>query len=693
MSPKEQLIERWTKSLDDNAEQQLHAMGMLHETIDPESAELASNLNTLKEVTPTQQKHRARALLFCAGLAVILFCIIAWNSAQMYPTVRSLWKFSQLGYFDEPKVETTNPEEKFLLYGDTTRTSKADQIRALWEREPNNPAYYAEYARYYYKEKKSLPMDFLKTAKRIDPDNGWFLYFAACDLAKDTTEQIGNIAHPLSPISVEDYEKLTREDRANVTEPIIYEIKIKNTKRANQALLLWRESLTKPRYDSYDLAMHCKRYPILSKFSGIPDLLQTQLYTQSFFSASNGSPSYLSSLLAASLQNQQLSNREIEELMKSIDKHIFRSAEKDQNSVIHELIVFSTICQINQQIRILNPHQIDPTIVETWKKRETSITSHALEKYLSKKQRQKEDPHTDKGWEKTTILTNQLIRGLEVVLTEPIRPHPSEIAPLRYAEHSFTMRIVAVFFSIIVMLFFPFNLAFPRRKPLLRLGAELWPTIPWSSHVKLFSWSLLVPISYFACLYWFTPLAGKDTGFKEMFLVPYVPAACVGLIMLVLPRILIHHSTKHWEMMGQQKKSWSLVIGWLCLILALIPMHAMTLPMLQDWSEEMLYTAIGFCTIPSLLWLIINGLRERFSRQPYRRVMHALRRTMLLPCSAASIVVLVCTIFALQSMETYWVKKDTLLALSPDAMAGGFEARVMKALDREQRQALGLEQE
>jgi hypothetical protein len=31
--------------------------------------------------------------------------------------------------------------------------------------------------------------------------------------------------------------------------------------------------------------------------------------------------------------------------------------------------------------------------------------------------------------------------------------------------------------------------------------------------------------------------------------------------------------------------------------------------------------------------------------------------------------------------------------LLPDAMARGFEARVMKALDREQRQALGLEQE
>lgn len=153
MPPKEQLIERWTKSLDDNAEQQLHAMVMLHETIDPESAELASNLNTITEVTPTQQKHRERALLFCAGLAVILFCIIAWNAGQMYPNLRFLWKTANWDYSDIPKVSTTTPEEKFLLYGDAMRTGKANQMRALWEREPNNPVYYAEYAQYYYKEK------------------------------------------------------------------------------------------------------------------------------------------------------------------------------------------------------------------------------------------------------------------------------------------------------------------------------------------------------------------------------------------------------------------------------------------------------------------------------------------------------------------------------------------------------------
>ena len=689
MSPKEQLIERWTKSLDDNAEQQLHAMGMLHETIDPESAELASNLNTITEVTPTQQKHRARALLFCAGVAVILFCIIAWNSAQMYPNLRFLWKTANWDYSDIPKASTTTPEEKFLLYGDAMRTGKANQMRALWESEPNNPVYYAEYARYYYKENKSLPADFLEIAEKIDPDNGWFLYVSACELAKNTTEDTGEKTHPNSPLSREAHEKLSRSDQANQGRQYVTQRRIVNPILANQALMLWKKSLEKPRFDSYELELHHKRYPILSHNANLSQFLASRLYTKPNVIFTEFS---LHSLISAMLQKQDLAGREIEQLMKDVDKHLSRLINAEKISLYRTVIRSSSFSIIAQQIYVIKTDDVDPKLIETWQQREASFASYAHNRYTKKKERDRDDYAASESWKKLSYLLQNYDSSESILLT-PISPIPTEFAPLRYAEHSFTMRIVAVFFSIIVLLFVPFNLAFPRRNPLLRLGAEVWPNIPRSSHVKLFSWSVLVPIIYFACLYWFTPLAGKDTGFKEMFLVPYVPAACVGLIMLVLPRILIHRTTKHWEMMGQQKKNWSLRLGWLCLILALIPMHAMTFPMFQDWSEEMLYTAIGFCTIPSLLWLIINGLRERFSHQPYRRVMHALRRTMLLPCSAASIVVLVCTIFALQSMETYWVKKDTLLALSPDAMAGGFEARVMKALAREQRQALGLEQE
>ncbi len=689
MPPKEQLIERWTKSLDDNAEQQLHAMGMLHETIDPESADLPKNVNALTEVTPTKQKHRARALLFFAGLAVILFAFIAWNTWQMYPNLRFLWKTANWDYSDIPKVSTATTEEKFLLYGDAMRTGKANQMRALWEREPNNPVFYAEYARLYHKENKSLPDDFLEIAEKIDPDNGWFLYVSACELAKRTTEVMGNKTHPNSPLTREAYEKLSRSDQANQGRQFITQPRIINPKLANQALMLWRNSLSKPRFDSYEIELHRKRYPIISHNSNLSQLLASRFYTQSNVIFTEFS---LHSLLSAMLQKQDLAGREIEQLMKDVDKHISRIINAEKISLFRTVIRQTSFSILSQQIYVIKTADVDPKLIETWQQREASFASYAYNRYAKRKELDRDDYAVNKKWNKSSHLL-QNYESSESILLTPISPSPTEFAPLRYAEHSFTMRIVAILSSVLFLVFFPFNLTFRRRNPLLRLGAEVWPTIPWGSHAKLFSWSVLVPISYFACLYWFTPLAGKNTGFKEIFLVPYVPAACVGLIMLVLPRILIHRTTKHWEMMGQQKKNWSLRLGWLCLILALIPMHAMTFPMFQDWSEEMLYTAIGFCTIPSLLWLIINGLRERFSHQPYRRVMHALRRTMLLPCSEASIVVLVCTIFALQSMETYWVKKDTLLALSPDAMAGGFEARVMKALDREQRQALGLEQE
>jgi hypothetical protein len=689
MGHRKKLIEDWTELLDDNAEQQLHAMGMLHEVIEPNSDDLTKNLNALTEVTPKKQKHRARALQLCAGLAVILFALIAWKTWQMYPSLQTLW-YSSYGYFAKvPAVTTITPEENFLLYGDTTRNSKANQMRALWEREPNNPAFYAEYSRLYHKENKSWPADFLEIAEKIDPDNGWFLYVSACELSKGTIEETGKNTHPNSPLSREAYEKLSRSDQANQGRKYVTQPRIVNPILANQALMLWKKSLEKPRFDSYELELHHERYPILSHNANLSQLLASRLYTKPNAIFTEFS---LHSLLAAMLQKQDSAGHEIEQLMQDIDQHISRIINLEKNSLIQEVVRSPYFSIIFQQIYVINTDDVDPKLVETWQQREASYASYALKSYLSRKEQNFDSYAAHENWNKLSYLL-QDYDSLVYTLLAPITPSSAELAPLRYAEHSFTMRIVAIFSSVLFLLFFPFNLTFRRGKPLLRLGAEVWPTVPWSSHAKLFSWSVLLPMAYFASLYWFTPFAGKDTGIKEMFLVPYIPAACVGLIMLILPRILIHRTTKHWEMMGHQKKNWSLVLGWLCVVLALIPMHALTFEIFTELSYDMLYIVIRCCMIPSLLWLIINGLRERFSRQPYRRVMHALRRTMLLPCSAASIVVLVCTIFALQSMETYWVKKDTLLALSPDAMTGGFEARVMKALDREQRQALGLEQE
>ncbi len=143
-------------------------------------------------------------------------------------------------------------------------------------------------------------------------------------------------------------------------------------------------------------------------------------------------------------------------------------------------------------------------------------------------------------------------------------------------------------------------------------------------------------------------------------------------------------------MLCQQKNKWIIRIGWIGVVLALIPMHALTFGVFSKLSENMLHSIVGAFMAPSLLWVIINSLRERFSRQPYRRVMHALRRYVLLPCSAVGFVLLAITIPVLHFSEAYWVKKDTLLALSPDTISGDFEARVIKALDQQQKEDMGM---
>ena len=62
------------------------------------------------------------------------------------------------------------------------------RAKALWDSEPENPAYFAEYSTAHQREFGKLPDDFLQTARRLDPDNAWFTYVAAAALGKNSCE-------------------------------------------------------------------------------------------------------------------------------------------------------------------------------------------------------------------------------------------------------------------------------------------------------------------------------------------------------------------------------------------------------------------------------------------------------------------------------------------------------------------------
>lgn len=79
--------------------------------------------------------------------------------------------------------------EKLLLKISDSNQSSTELAKALWDSDPANPAYYAEYCAAYVADTSKLPADFLEQAQRVVPNNAFFPYWAAAVEAKDAAKQ------------------------------------------------------------------------------------------------------------------------------------------------------------------------------------------------------------------------------------------------------------------------------------------------------------------------------------------------------------------------------------------------------------------------------------------------------------------------------------------------------------------------
>ena len=155
--------------------------------------------------------------------------------------------------FSEERISARLDErQKLLLFGDLTKLDKDERKAALWRSEPENPAFFAEYASAYYSEHEKLPPDFLETARRIDPDNAWFTHFAAAVAGKKCVKR--NEGKP------------TRvDDVAFFSEPPTWEIL--DQARMDQSLALLRDARQQSKCESYSVEMLRKRQPLLPQGS------------------------------------------------------------------------------------------------------------------------------------------------------------------------------------------------------------------------------------------------------------------------------------------------------------------------------------------------------------------------------------------------------------------------------------------
>ena len=578
------------------------------------------------------------------------------------------------------KIRTTTPEDELLLYGNSNRIGKAQQMRALWESDPKNPAYFADYSLHYISDNGSLPPDFLKIAAKIDPDNAWFTCVAAEIKARDVCKK-GKV-HPRSPVNAATVAKAPYADRIFMRRKMIYEYAILDATRAQEALDLWRQSLKQSKYDSYEIAMHKKRYPLLKQRTSYLDHILPLIYLGSHPSSSNSRE--LTQLLSTSVQNADLQSEKGQQLLRDIDVYVERLILAEPATLVDALITRASLRILYKQIQVVDCSALEPKLIETWEKRNAALAQQDMK--LQEKRKQKSNDIINLHG---SMLTSMILPTLDqqTTLSQPITK--ADLAPLRYVDHAFLLRIAVTALCLLLVLLIPFHLLMRRNKLLLKISDEGWQAIPLRSMVVLVLLTALAPLLYYLLLSVYTPLTGKEFGPRYAFVFPFFPAFSVALLLLLLPRLLVYRFTAPWAHLAPFRSRWHLRLGWIAFMLVLLPLHAMPFVMNMKFSFFMLNGFAFACWIPAILWLLWNGGKGVFLRNPYLRVMSGLRRRVVALCTVCSLLVLTMVGWALKRCESYWIQQDKIMAVSPDRIAAGsYEAEVTRALHQELREII-----
>ncbi len=265
---KERLIESAVRPLDDNAEMRLAATRLLDELM-TEDAPGAEKAIARWDAVDAKPGHPWWSLMLWVALIVVSATVGLRDYQEIgrYVAWRE-WIGGDVIATSPPPPSARFTEnlthEQRLLIGDEAALARRE---ALWQLHPQDPAYFVEYSIEYANKSKSLPPDFLETARRIDPENAWFTWFAASVEAKGALENK----------SVD-----RKEDDGTVRAVDTWAVL--DQARVDRASALIAEARSQPKFDNYANAMLLKRQGIfparslIDQMDGLGQISKASLY-------------------------------------------------------------------------------------------------------------------------------------------------------------------------------------------------------------------------------------------------------------------------------------------------------------------------------------------------------------------------------------------------------------------------------
>ena len=564
--------------------------------------------------------------------------------------------------------------EKLLLKISDSNQSSTELAKALWDSDPANPAYYAEYCAAYVADTSKLPADFLEQAQRVDPNNAFFPYWAAAVEAKDAAKQ----------------RSLTKAMKAAGT-PHGWDVT--DESKVDRALHVLSEARNLADYRPYEVQMARERISILPQntpreYINSVLLLVTASTTHQY---SRDLPNAIAA--KAWLCSERSDTQGFRGVKESADIYLRNVCRSEPGFIIHDMILEIAARVI---LKNLTAAAVKLGLIE--EAAEIQARLDRFEKLITDRKAGVFEIEGKDAHRKAGVINGDALPYLSKRALHPPILTDRDVKPGRMLEHDILWQICTygtwALLGITAALAALYRFRSPRvvREVSARMELLLWP-VDWV-------WLCLVSISPFIyCLLItrLTPMGGSESNiltgpiklpYDGVVLLPMAQFTGLFLMMLILPILIARWRLgKRAAFFGFGKaRLWPGAIAFIS--------AAAAIPVL-GWgvtreSEVALMISWGLLVIP-LAWILVAVIHAMTAGANQLLQLTTTARVLVPAYSAAMLVLLTSTPFYMMSRQR-WFEQDTMNHLDAAYPSlSKFEYQLSVAARKELREALGYQ--
>lgn len=566
--------------------------------------------------------------------AIILITLVivgyfAWNLNQERKVLGAFGLSVGGGFNDEWKAAFDNhsAEERLLLFGDESATSESKQWEALWNSDPQNPAYYGKYASAYSSEHNHFPSDFIEKGDQLDQGNSWYRLMLAGQLAEKALVR-----------------KKTRGRSRGKSSPPQWVVK--NAKDHSDALQLMYEGASMPKYDTHKKTMLEKRVPLLPVGDGvlkqiIPSaylandlVLETQLL-------------YLARLISVEAQRCAKEN-DIEGLKKLIIA--WESIEKKcSHECVYLIEILIAYGWLNNTVPNLKK------AAETCGMEKEAQRFTLLEKRLEqeKKERDKRKINASEAFAKSGVFVSTSGMGGYVNDSSKINFKASRMADYAFARKILFSAGAHIFLVLSLILFGYCSI---KRRLIKKLSCKLRDLFSLRDWLYVILLGIALPFLIYWIFIKLTPWHGSHYTINlGEFFQPWLQIACLGLMLITSSSL-----TMEWRLSKIEKSlgSWTSLWLWgglLASVVALLLIGIDYTPNARIRNELMpAFTLLSLSAIFIFAYVLTNFLKQKL------KLKDVILSRVMIPVFVLISFVMAAHAIVFQIEERYWIKKDTI---------------------------------